>query len=189
MEDSRGDPEEPGQLRETAAGAGEEPEGEAPPTLRSWQGHAASPAQDPDPTQAEEAEEAEEASEARPSDQADRSSSSAPTTTNPRSKVGTQEIQPDRASGREVPSRPQHDLKCWPNPFQAVWDGRKLYEIRKADRPFRVGDSLLLREWYPDLGYSGREIRAAVTYMTPPGEWGLPEDRCVLGISIVSRTP
>jgi len=28
-----------------------------------------------------------------------------------------------------------HDLKTWPDPFQAVWDGKKLFELRLRDDP------------------------------------------------------
>lgn len=79
---------------------------------------------------------------------------------------------------------PQHELKTWPTPFQAVFDGRKRYEIRAADRPFEVGDELLLREWIPESGYSGRVITATITYMTAPGSWGLPETLCVMSIHV-----
>lgn len=90
-----------------------------------------------------------------------------------------------------------HKLKTWPDPFEAVWDGRKPYEIRKADRPFAVGDRLYLQEWIPESDllkaivhpgkYTEREIRAVVSYMTPGGSWGLPSDLCVLGLSRVER--
>ena len=76
------------------------------------------------------------------------------------------------------------DLKTWPEPFQAIVDGRKLFEIRRADRPFKVGDRLRLREYEPEpSGFTGREAIVAVTYLVAPGEWGLPADLCVMGIS------
>jgi hypothetical protein len=77
----------------------------------------------------------------------------------------------------------QHALKCWPIPFQAMLDGIKPYEIRRNDRPFRVGDSLLLREWTPQTGeYTGRSLTREVTYISGPSEWGLPDDLVVMGI-------
>ena len=69
-----------------------------------------------------------------------------------------------------------HELKCWPEFFDAVADGRKTFEVRKADRDFRLGDVLVLREWQPAHTekwslrklpdrYTGREVRAVVTYI------------------------
>ncbi len=81
-----------------------------------------------------------------------------------------------------------HELKTWPGPFQAVWEKRKPYEVRKADRDFMVGDHLLLMEWLPDeKRFTGREVFARVTYMTAGGEWGLPAGLCVLGIRVEER--
>jgi len=77
-----------------------------------------------------------------------------------------------------------HILKSWPEPFTAVLDGVKRYEVRKADRDFKVGDVLYLREWLPAIGvYTGRAFAVRVTYMTSPGEFDLPTDVCVLGIA------
>lgn len=59
-----------------------------------------------------------------------------------------------------------HDLKVWPDFFDALADGRKPFEVRKNDRDYAVGDTLHLREYAPgpDL-YTGREVVRFVTYM------------------------
>lgn len=108
-----------------------------------------------------------------------------------------------------------HDLKTWPEPFAAVLDGRKTYEIRVDDRGFKVGDRLRLKEWDRrpyDVGfcrrsplcsrmldhggrcdsdshadYTGREILVDVTYLTLGGAWGLPAGLCVLAIRKVEH--
>lgn len=98
---------------------------------------------------------------------------------------------------RERPETRVHRLKTWPEPFRAVLDGRKSYEIRVNDRGYMVGDILELAEWDPSraherlnmehAGYTGREVRKRVTYMTPGGQWGLPANLCVLGVAPVPR--
>ncbi len=61
----------------------------------------------------------------------------------------------------------EHDLKCWVGFFQDVLDKRKGFEIRNNDRNYKVGDTLLLREWSPDEKvYTGRSCRRVVTYIT-----------------------
>lgn len=79
----------------------------------------------------------------------------------------------------------EHELKTWPEAFRAVTNEDKTHEIRKADRPFAVGDVLLLREWSPESGaYTGREATVDVTYITPGGAWGLPPDLCVMSVTL-----
>jgi hypothetical protein len=82
-----------------------------------------------------------------------------------------------------------HQLKSWPEPFAATWSGKKQYDVRTADRDFRVGDYLLLQEYVPESTspYTGRCMVALITYITPPEHWGLPSDLCVLGIEVVDR--
>lgn len=85
----------------------------------------------------------------------------------------------------------EHELKTWPEPFAAIASGNKRHELRRADRPFAVGDTLRLREWAPGLspldfgtGYSGRVLVVEVTHLTPGGAWGLPADLCVMSIDV-----
>jgi hypothetical protein len=90
-----------------------------------------------------------------------------------------------------------HVLKTWPEPFQAVLDGRKRYEIRRDDRGFAVGDVLTLVEWdptrrerpyeYKARGETGRDVHVRVTYLTPGGAWGLPAELCVMSIESLSH--
>jgi hypothetical protein len=79
-----------------------------------------------------------------------------------------------------------HELKTWPQPFDAVYCGRKFHEVRADDRGFEVGDHLILREWDPAAKmYSGRSMEVLVTYITIGGSFGLPEDLVVMSIAPV----
>lgn len=59
-----------------------------------------------------------------------------------------------------------HDLKTWPEYYVEVLANRKKFELRKDDRGFTVGDTLRLREWFPDTQkYSGSFIDRKITYI------------------------
>lgn len=77
-----------------------------------------------------------------------------------------------------------HDLKCWPEPFQAMVDGRKNFEMRVDDRGYAVGDFLRLSEWDPSPdqtgGPTGRKLLVEVTYLLR-GQFGLPAGLVVMG--------
>lgn len=103
-----------------------------------------------------------------------------------------------------------HALKTWPSFFQAILAEDKLHEIRKWDREFGVGDVLLLREWDPDHQspeleiflaipeedrddaedprYTGRDVFVKVTYVTPRGVFGMPDDLCVMSVRRLAST-
>jgi hypothetical protein len=59
----------------------------------------------------------------------------------------------------------EHELKTWPEFFDSLMTTEKKFEIRNDDRHFQVGDILVLREWSPIDGYSGRKIKKIVTYV------------------------
>lgn len=48
-----------------------------------------------------------------------------------------------------------HVLKAWPEYFQELKQGKKV-EIRKNDRPYKVGDMLVIREFIPYRKGSGK---------------------------------
>ena len=78
----------------------------------------------------------------------------------------------------------EHELKTWPNGFEAIWGGLKRYEMRRDDRGFEVGDRLDLREWIPQTEhYTGRHIVAQVVYVTRAGDFpGLQEGFCIMAL-------
>lgn len=77
----------------------------------------------------------------------------------------------------------EHELRCHPPLFGYVQDGSKPFEVRRADRPFAVGDTLLLREWDPKSSeYTGRICRRCISYLLDGGEWGIEQGYCVMGL-------
>lgn len=76
-----------------------------------------------------------------------------------------------------------HELKIYPKYFDAVLDGSKLFEIRKNDRGFQVGDNIVLREW-DNIKYSGRTIYAEITYILDDKFVGLADGYVALGIKV-----
>lgn len=59
----------------------------------------------------------------------------------------------------------EHHLKILPEYFEPVRYGLKTFEIRKNDRDFQVGDTLLLKE-YEDGNFTGNMLRAVINYIT-----------------------
>ena len=52
-----------------------------------------------------------------------------------------------------------HFLKTWPQWFEPIRQGLKMFEIRRDDRNFAVGDLLVLEEFRPGVGeYTGRTL-------------------------------
>lgn len=77
-----------------------------------------------------------------------------------------------------------HALKTWPEYFQQVNTGNKTFEVRKMDRPFKVGDSILLQEFDPITGqYTGKELHFNISYILTDAErFGIKKGYCVLSL-------
>ena len=87
-------------------------------------------------------------------------------------------------SNTTVAEHRYHELKTWPPYLDAVLTGKKTFEIRKADRPYAVGDVLRLREWSPvSESYSGRDCFVSVTFILPGGAFGLQDGYVCMSIS------
>lgn len=76
-----------------------------------------------------------------------------------------------------------HNLKTWPEYFDAIYSGEKTFEVRKNDRNFQKGDVLILEEWDNKRKlYTGEQIQANVTYILQGGQFGIEEGFCVMGL-------
>lgn len=85
-----------------------------------------------------------------------------------------------------------HELKCWPESFEAIYVGAKTADLRNDDdRVFEVGDWILLREWEPQTQlYTGRHVVVEVTHVdgddiNPKRTPWVPEGWALLSISII----
>jgi len=84
-----------------------------------------------------------------------------------------------------------HELKTHPQFFAALYAGNKTFEVRKDDRGFKIGDELLLKEFYPDgaswdstkIGYTGRILHRRIDYILRGGKFGIEEGFCVMAVS------
>jgi len=77
-----------------------------------------------------------------------------------------------------------HSLKTWPEHFELVRTNKKLFEIRKNDRAFEIGDYLALKEWSPiDRKFSGRVLYFRITCIYQGERFGLKDGFVVLGLS------
>lgn len=87
-----------------------------------------------------------------------------------------------------------HNLKTHPPYFEAVARGDKPFEVRRNDRGFQCGDTLILREYDPAKGaqgvFSGRKVECTVTYVyaADPGFGGIESGYVVLGLDLSNRS-
>jgi len=64
-----------------------------------------------------------------------------------------------------------HELKTWPEYFEQIWNGTKTFEVRKNDRGYQKGDTVILREWDKSKNtidshkYTGRKIKATIGFV------------------------
>ena len=91
-----------------------------------------------------------------------------------------------------LPVRPvEHELKTDPEIFEAVYTGKKTYELRRNDREFKVGDTLHLKETEHTgremeqglpLIYTGREYWAEVSHILNGPVYGLAAGWCLMSL-------
>jgi Domain of unknown function (DUF3850) len=93
----------------------------------------------------------------------------------------------------------EHRVKSWPHYFDLVHSGLKTFELRRNDRNYQAGDTIVLCEWIHDetphgvaSRYTGRECRRRIAYVLrpevdanlakPQPQWGLEAGYCILGL-------
>ena len=74
-----------------------------------------------------------------------------------------------------------HELKILPKYFDEVYDRVKNFEVRKNDRNYAVGDTLILREW-DGTAFTGRRLLRRVGYILSDPEY-VKEGYVVLGFA------
>lgn len=77
-----------------------------------------------------------------------------------------------------------HALKSWKEYYVQVEQGNKMFELRKDDRPFTPGDTILLQEYDPKTEqYTGNESSYVISYILRDApKFGLKPGYCILGI-------
>ena len=76
-----------------------------------------------------------------------------------------------------------HELKILPEYFDLVTSREKTFEIRKNDRDYHVGDTLILKEWDGEK-YTGRLVILYVNYIIYGGQHGLKDGYCIMDLKI-----
>jgi len=76
-----------------------------------------------------------------------------------------------------------HELKLSHVFFADVLNNLKRAELRKADRPFQVGDHLLLNEMRGEVG-TGKSLRRVITHI-----YSTPAHGLLLGYVMLSIRP
>lgn len=75
-----------------------------------------------------------------------------------------------------------HEIKTLPEYFQQTLDGNKGFEVRKNDRDYRKGDTVVMEEWN-GKEYTGREIHGIIKYVLKDFE-GLTDGYVAFSVDI-----
>ena len=75
-----------------------------------------------------------------------------------------------------------HAVKTWKQYFIAQENGYKLFELRKNDRNYKVGDTFISQEYDQNKGeYTGKETAYRISYvLTEASDFGLKKGYCIL---------
>ncbi len=76
-----------------------------------------------------------------------------------------------------------HTIKCWPAYFGAIRRKEKNFDVRRDDRGYQKGDTVILREWDPTLGgrYTNNDEHRKIKFILTGGQFGIEPGYVVLG--------
>lgn len=84
-----------------------------------------------------------------------------------------------------------HEVKSWTQFFSAIKAGQKKHDLRVNDRDYKVGDTILLKEYDMEKGtFTGDQCYAEITFITSrqfPCAFSsavLPPDYCILSLEV-----
>lgn len=84
----------------------------------------------------------------------------------------------------------EHKLKIIPKYFKEIIGGNKNFEIRRNDRGFKIGDTLILKEYDPiKKNFTGNYAKTTVMYILKDKDFpiGIKEGYCIMGIHLQNR--
>lgn len=75
-----------------------------------------------------------------------------------------------------------HAVKTWLEYFESQQKGDKMFELRKDDRPYKVGDRFLSQQYDQHKSeYTGKEQAYLITYVLRDADFfGLKPGYCIL---------
>lgn len=77
----------------------------------------------------------------------------------------------------------EHRVKCWPEYFLDIGDGTMTFNLRKNDRDYQVGDTIVFEEFRHRVGeYTGETITCRVGYILKNFD-GLMPGYVILGLT------
>lgn len=90
----------------------------------------------------------------------------------------------------------EHVLKCWPVYFDALKSGLKNFEVRRDDRGFQKGDTLVFQRTHEkhlhqvQYNYHGKpehELRFTINWVLTGGQFGIEPGYVVLALAPFSE--
>lgn len=81
-----------------------------------------------------------------------------------------------------------HAVKTWKLYYELQEQGKKLFELRKDDRPYKIGDKFLSQEFDQTKNeYTGREETYEIAYILRDAEmFGLKQGYCILQLKEIN---